>query len=303
MHAAAGGGSDREVLDALWDLVWAGEVTNDTFIPLRALRWKRRPRDARQRRPGRLTSLGPPEAAGRWSLVEPPAGSPTERLHATALALLDRYGIVTREAVASESIDGGFSAVYPVLRALEEAGRIRRGYFIDGLGAAQFALAGSIERLRSVRETGRDAAERTVHLLAAADPANPYGAAIAWPRRGEGDRRPLQRAAGAYVVLVDGVAALYVDRGGASLQTLPASDDADVGEAAAAALGGLVADGRVRELVITKVDGEPVSSSPFRERLVAAGFIGGYRGLVLRRAESRPTEPRRPTVSSGFRPN
>jgi ATP-dependent Lhr-like helicase len=304
IYAAAGGGSDREVLDALWDLVWAGEVTNDTFAPLRALRWKRRPKDARQRRPGRLTSLGPPEAAGRWSLVEAPAGSPTERLHATALALLDRYGIVTREAVVSESIDGGFSAVYPVLRALEEAGRIRRGYFIDTLGAAQFALAGAIERLRSAREPGRDAAERAVHLLAAADPANPYGAAIAWPRRGENDRRPLQRAAGAYVVLVDGVAALYVDRGGGSIQTLPVSDDPDVGEAAARALGALVADGRVRELVITKVDGEPVSSSPFRERLVAAGFTPGYRGLVLRRPETRPAEPRRPAMSSGsFRPN
>ncbi|HEX5823726.1 MAG TPA: hypothetical protein VFY18_04625, partial [Candidatus Limnocylindrales bacterium] len=117
IHAAAGGGSDREVLDALWDLVWAGEVTNDTFAPLRALKWKRPARDAR-RRPGRLTALGPPEAAGRWSLVEPAGGTATERLHATSLALLDRYGVVTREAVASEGIDGGFSAVYPILRAL-----------------------------------------------------------------------------------------------------------------------------------------------------------------------------------------
>ncbi|HXI81947.1 MAG TPA: DEAD/DEAH box helicase, partial [Verrucomicrobiae bacterium] len=299
LFSAAGGGSDREVLDALWDLVWAGEVTNDTFAPLRALRWKRPARDAR-RRPGRLTSLGPPEAAGRWSLVEPPGGTPTERLHATALGLLDRYGVVTREAVAAEAIDGGFSAVYPVLRALEEAGRIRRGYFIDGLGAAQFALAGAIERLRSVREPGRDAGERTVHLLAAADPANPYGAALTWPRRGEADRRPLQRAAGAYVVLVDGVAALYVDRGGGSLQTLPASDDPETGTVAARALGALVADGRVRELVITRVDGDPVGSSPFRERLLAAGFTPGYRGLVLRAADRAPAGPggRQPRRSS-----
>jgi ATP-dependent Lhr-like helicase len=250
-----------------------------------------------------LTSLGPPEAAGRWSLVEPLAGTPTERLHATALALLDRYGVVTREAIASEAIDGGFSAVYPILRALEETGRIRRGYFIDGLGAAQFALAGAIERLRSVREEGRDAAERTVHLLAAADPANPYGAAIAWPRRGENDRRPLQRAAGAYVILVDGIAALYVDRGGGSLQTLPASDDAEVGAAAARALGALVADGRVRELVITKVDAQPISSAPFRDRLLAAGFTAGYRGLVLHRPESGLGELRRPTRSDAFRTN
>jgi ATP-dependent Lhr-like helicase len=228
--------------------------------------------------------------------VAPATGSPTERLHATALALLDRHGIVTREAVAAESVDGGFSAVYPILRALEDAGRIRRGYFIDGLGAAQFALAGAIERLRSVREVGRGAADRSVHVLAAADPANPYGAAIPWPRRGEDDRRPYQRAAGAYVVLVDGVAALYVDRGGGSLQVLPAGEDPDVGETAARALGALVDDGRIRELVITKVDGGPVAESPFRDRLAAAGFGAGYRGLVLRRTVERPGAPpaRRP---------
>ena len=132
----SGGGPDREVLDALWDLVWAGEVTNDTFAPLRALRWKRTGSGGNRRpRAGRLTALGPPEAAGRWSLVEPPAAlTPTERLHAQALALLERHGVLTREAVASEGLDGGFSAVYPVLRAMEEAGRIRRGYFVDGLG-------------------------------------------------------------------------------------------------------------------------------------------------------------------------
>ena len=231
-----------------------------------------------------MTSFGPPEGAGRWSLVEAAPGTPTERAHATALALLDRLGIVTRDGVAGEAIDGGFAGVYPVLRALEEAGRIRRGYFVDGLGAAQFALAGAIERLRSVRDAARGPDEQVVHLLAAADPANPYGAAIAWPRRGDDDRRPLQRAAGAYVVLVDGVAALYLERGGGSIQVLPAADDRDVGAAAARVLQALVDDGRIRELLITKVDGEPVSGSPFREQLVAAGFVAGYRGLVLRRA-------------------
>jgi ATP-dependent Lhr-like helicase len=292
LYAAAGGGSDREVLDALWDLVWAGEVTNDTFAPLRALRWKRTSRDTRgARRPGRLTSLGPPEAAGRWSLVPRPSGTPTERLHATALALLDRHGVVTRDAITSEGIEGGFSGVYPVLRALEEAGRIRRGYFIDGLGAAQFALGGAIERLRAVRDGARDADERQVVVLAAADPANPYGAAIPWPRRGEDDRRPFQRAAGASVVLVDGAAAIYVDRGGGSIQSLPASDDREIGVLAARALDALLADGRGRELVITKVDGEPVAASSFRETLVAAGFVPGYRGLVLRRAGERPDRP------------
>ena len=257
LFAAAGARSDRELLDAVWDLVWAGEVTNDTFAPLRALRWKRPAKDHRPR-PGRLTALGPPEAAGRWSLVDdawagaddaeagqgPEAGrapSRTERVHAQALALLERHGVLTREAVANEPIDGGFSAVYPVLRAMEEAGRIRRGYFVDGLGAAQFALPGAVDRLRALRDqpgelTGDHG--RVVHLLAAADPANPYGAALPWPRRSDADRRPFQRAAGAYVVLVDGAAVLYVDRGGTSLQALPAADDPEtLGHRAARARG------------------------------------------------------------------
>jgi ATP-dependent Lhr-like helicase len=196
--------------------------------------------------------------------------------------MLDRHGVVTREAVASEGVEGGFSAVYPILRMLEEAGRIRRGYFVDGLGAAQFALAGALERLRAVREPARAIAERETYLLAAADPANPYGAAIPWPRRGEDDRRPLQRAAGAYVAVVDGQAAIYLERGGGTVQTLPPSDDPDVADAALRTLHALVDDRRIRELVITKVDGMPVAESAFHERLVAVGFVAGYRGLVLR---------------------
>ncbi len=285
LFTAARGDSDREVLDALWDLVWAGEVTNDTFAPLRALRWKRTASGGRRGGGrGRLTALGPPEAAGRWSLVAPETApaSPTERLHAQSLALLERHGVLTREAVATEGIEGGFAAVYPVLRAMEDAGRIRRGYFVDGLGAAQFALAGALDRLRSVREPADPAASGAVHLLAAADPANPYGAALPWPRRGETDRRPLQRAAGAYVVLVDGIAALYLERGGATLQTLPAADDPDVAVIAARAFRTLVTDGRTRELVLRKVDGEDVALARFRSSLLEAGFVAGYRGLVLR---------------------
>jgi ATP-dependent Lhr-like helicase len=286
--AAAGGGSDREILDALWDLVWAGEVTNDTFAPLRALRWKRPSGSgsgARRGRPGRLTALGPPEAAGRWSLVEGVEGiAPTERIHAQALALLERHGVLTREAVAAEGLEGGFSGVYPILRAMEEAGRIRRGYFVDGLGAAQFALAGALDRLRAVRDGDEGSAAPVVHVLAAADPANPFGAALPWPRRGDDDRRPFQRAAGAYVVIVDGIAALYLERGGSTLQTLSAADEPDVADAAFTGLGTLVRGGRLRELIIRKVDGVAVAESPWRDRLLASGFTPGYRGLTLRQS-------------------
>jgi ATP-dependent Lhr-like helicase len=291
----AAGATEREVLDALWDLVWAGEVTNDTFAPLRALRWKRPARSStaasRAPRLGRLTALGPPEAAGRWSMVgsgiweaPAPATSPTERLHQLALALLDRHGVLVRESVMAEGLEGGFSAVYPMLRALEEAGRIRRGYFVAGLGAAQFALAGALDRLRSIREPSSQTGDAPeVHLLAAADPANPYGAAVPWPRRGETDKRPFQRAAGAHTVLVDGVAALYLDRGGSSLQTLPAFDDPAVAAAALASLRSLLADAGRRELVISRVDGEPAGRSPWYETLLKAGFIQGYRGVVMRK--------------------
>jgi ATP-dependent Lhr-like helicase len=224
--------------------------------------------------------------------VEAPQASPTERIHAQSLALLERHGVLTREAVASEGIEGGFSGVYPILRALEEAGRIRRGYFVDGLGAAQFALAGALDRLRAVREPSDAAASaRSAYVLAAADPANPYGAALPWPRRGEADRRPLQRAAGAYVVVVDGEAALYLERGGSTLQVLAPGDDREVAQAALRTLGTLVVDGRFRELVVTKVDGLPVAESPFRAALLDAGFVPGYRGLTLRASAATTTAP------------
>ena len=326
--SAAGPVAERELLDAIWDLVWSGELTNDTFAPLRALRW-RRPSGERRPRPGRL-QLGPPEAAGRWSLVDtgleaatgvaPPnatahaatthaattrgvttrgaaaasitvdATASTQRLHSLSLALLERHGVLTREAVVAEDVEGGFSAVYPILRAMEEAGRIRRGYFVDGLGAAQFALPGAVDRLRAMRDPAQDrGAGVIVHLLAAADPANPYGAALPWPRRGESDRRPFQRAAAAYVVLVDGVAAIYLDRGGHSLQTLPAADDAVVAAPAFSALRDLVESGRLRELVLTRVDGIAAGASPWRESLEAAGFVPGYRGHILRPQLRRPS--------------
>ncbi len=279
--------TDDEALDALWDLVWAGEVTNDTFGPLRALSLPRsRSRASRTRppRPGRLLAVGPPRAAGRWSLVAELVGearTPTERGHATAVALLERHGVVTREAVMAEGHVGGFAAVYPVLKAMEEAGRARRGYFVAGLGAAQFAQPGAVDRLRAEREAPES--RRTV-LLAAADPAQPYGAALPWPRRDGDDRFSLQRAGGSYVAMVDGAATLYLERGLRSLVTLPAADDPEVAAAGLGTLAELVVPiGPYREIVIERVDREPVAASPLAEPLRALGFRPSYRGFLLRR--------------------
>ena len=289
--------TEREMLDALWDLVWAGEVTNDTFAPLRALRWPRRGgagrRPAHPRsRPG--AHMGPPEAAGRWSLVADtlrtaaalrdggqPAG--TEQRAALASTLLERYGVVTRDAVAGEGVQGGFGAVYPVYREMEERGRVRRGYFVEGLGGAQFAIAGAVDRLRSMRrpagaERSRDA--RTV-LLAATDPANAYGASLAWPRDEARHQRSPSRAAGAYVVIHDGELALYLERGGKSLQTFAPFDEPEVAEAAILALRGLLDDGRHRRLQIERVDGAPIAESGHHVRLTGLGFRRGYKGYVL----------------------
>jgi ATP-dependent Lhr-like helicase len=271
--AAAGTADEAVVLTALWDLVWAGVVTNDTFGPLRVPRRATRPSRARPR-PGRLTRLGPPAGAGRWSLVAPllePAASPTEAAHARALQLLERHGVVTREGVRGEGLPGGFAGVYPVLRALEEAGRARRGWFVAGQGAAQFAVPGAVDRLRTFR--ARDDEPRAL-VLAATDPAQPYGAALAWP---DSAGRPA-RAAGAHVVLVDGELAVYVERGGRTLLTfgdLPVRLWAD-------AIVAAHKEGRVPRLSVERVDDVPARSSPAADDLRAAGFADGYRGLTLR---------------------
>ncbi len=273
---ASGVADERAVLSALWDLVWSGEVTNDTLAPLRAF-LGRRPRPSRpavRPRPGSIRRTGPPAGAGRWSLVAPllePAPSPTEAAHARATQLLERHGVLTREAVLGEGAPGGYAGVYGVLRALEESGRARRGYFVDGLGAAQFAVPGAVERLRDLREPGR---EPGVVALAAADPAQPYGAALPWP---EAHGRPA-RVAGAYVVLTDGVPAAYLERGARTLTTFDEGSASDWPDAIAS----LVKDGRLRRIELTRIDGEPVSTSPFANALRAAGFVDGYRGLVLR---------------------
>ncbi|MGZ8765848.1 MAG: Lhr family helicase, partial [Acidimicrobiia bacterium] len=291
--AAAGTSvSDAEILTALWDLVWAGEVTNDTLAPLRAVlggRTRRQPPRGRPR-PGRLTRLGPPAGAGRWSSVaalREPAPSPTERAHALAQQLLERQGVVTREAVRAEGVAGGFAAVYPVLRALEETGRVRRGYFVAGLGAAQFALPGAVDRLRSHRITGPEAArdldrEASAIVLTATDPAQPYGAALPWPQVVPGAGRPT-RAAGAFVILVDGAPAAYLERGGRSLVLFASSNSSDgTGDIWIEPLATLVKDGRVAKLELQRIDGAPVRESPAADALRAAGFRDAYRGLVLR---------------------
>ncbi|MBW3669204.1 MAG: DEAD/DEAH box helicase [Actinobacteria bacterium] len=259
------GADDARTLDALWDLVWAGEVTNDAFAPVRALSAKRRGGGkARGGRPrvGHLSVLGPPTAQGRWSLVERRDIDATTALTTLAGVLLDRHGVLTREAVRGEGVPGGYAAVYPVLRAMEEAGRVRRGYFVTGLGGAQFAVAGAVDRLRAVREGSGD-----VVVLAATDPAQPYGVALPWPVKGP------QRVAGAYVVLVDGLPSLYVERGGKGLTALREFDESWE-EQAVAALGGLLAGGRYSKLTVERVP------EPLDPLLRAAGFVPTPKGLV-----------------------
>ncbi|MDE0665627.1 MAG: DEAD/DEAH box helicase, partial [Acidimicrobiaceae bacterium] len=275
------------VLAALWDLVWAGEVTNDSLVPLRSRisgpargRGRHSPsRPGRSRRGrlrlGGLSATGPPSAAGRWSLVEPllsPQPAPTESVLARAHQLLDRYGVVTRETALGEGIDGGFAGVYPVLKALEERGETRRGYFVAGLGAAQFALPGAVDRLRGARTPEPDSAPV---VLAATDPAQPYGAALAWP---DSAGRPA-RTAGAHVVLADGVPLVVLERGGRSLATFA---DAESNDAWIDAIIGLVKDGRLRKLEIAKVDGVAVRDTPWAARLESAGFTSAYKGMLYR---------------------
>ena len=289
---------DASVLAGLWDLVWAGEVTNDSLAPVRALvsgaGRARSPRRAPSRRgperfrgAGRIgrgrprvggpTAAGPPTAAGRWSLVAPLRSadlSDTEAGLARAVQLLDRYGVVTREAARAEGQPGGFAGVYPVLKALEERGEVRRGYFVAGLGAAQFALPGAVDRLRAARSDESGPGPPAVVALAATDPAQPYGSVLAWPAS---EGRPV-RAAGAHVVLIDGRPAVELERGGRSLVTFGAAED----PAWIEALIGLAKDGRVPRLEIARADGRPINETPWADPLTAAGFKPGYKGLTWR---------------------
>ncbi|TDD91574.1 ATP-dependent helicase [Saccharopolyspora karakumensis] len=283
--------ADDAITTALWDLVWAGAVTNDTLAPLRALvsgrgaahkprRSAPRGRYARLRagRPSMPPRGGPPTVSGRWSLAPQTAAEPTRRAHARAEAFLERHGVLTRGALDVERVTGGFSAVYKVLRAMEESGRCRRGYVIEGLGAAQFAVPGAIDRLRAL--AGDDEASSDAVVLAAADPAQPYGGALAWPApMGDTRHRP-GRKAGALVVLVAGEAVFYVERGGKSL--LSFTDDDAALRAAAAGLARVVREGWLDQLAVERADGEGAWGSRLAEVLTEAGFRATPKGLRLR---------------------
>ncbi|MEV2265209.1 Lhr family helicase [Nonomuraea africana] len=279
---------DLTLTTALWDLVWSGRVSGDTLAPLRATlgsgRPAHRPATTRRRRAVLPSRSGSPLVGGRWWLLPSPSPDSTQRAHAQAEVLLERHGVVTRGAVMAERLPGGFAAVYQVLRAFEESGRCRRGYFVEGLGGAQFALPGAVDRMRalspgasgSVADTGSG---QSAVVLASADPANPYGAALPWPARpGDAGHKP-GRKAGALVVLVDGHLVLYVERGGKTL--LSFADDGRL-RPAVDALALAVRDGALGKLTVERADGGSITDSPLAAALEAAGFHPTPRGLRLR---------------------
>jgi ATP-dependent Lhr-like helicase len=276
----------EEVQEALWDLVWAGEVTNDAWAPLRAPRLTLaraqrstlRDRSRAGRRFGARRTGAQAQVQGRWSLTgaifrrEP---EPGQRRRTLAELLLERYGIVSREQVLAEGVPGGFSILYDALSQLETLGTCRRGYFVEGLGGAQFALPGAVERLRSAG----DGEGEPPLVLAATDPAQPYGAALPWPKRDAESRKP-QRVAGAYVVLAGAEPVVYVERGGRGLQFLVDASDPRVPPALEALAAFVTAD-RTRRLSLERVDGEPVVGSAWEPLLIEMGFRAGPRKLTL----------------------
>jgi ATP-dependent Lhr-like helicase len=297
---------EPELKAALWELIWAGWVTGDTFAPARArlsggpgTRKRSAPahRQGRSRRPPRLSRYSvahaqsraaDPTLAGRWSALPTPEPESTPRAHHRAELLLNRHGVLTRGAVTAEGVPGGFATLYKVLTAFEDAGRCQRGYFVESLGGAQFAVASTVDRLRSYLDgVDPERPEYRAVVLAAADPANPYGAALPWPSRatdGEGGARP-GRKAGALVVLVDGELAWFLERGGRSLLSFT-DDDSDANHAAAVALADLVTAGRVNSILIERINSAPVLAQQVSASVVTAlsdaGFARTPRGLRLR---------------------
>lgn len=293
--------TDPQLADALWDLAWSGRLTNDTLAPLRSLLGSGRTAGSTAHRAkrsvprGRYGSLsaaarpasrtGPPTVSGRWSLLPAAEPDPTHRAHALARTLLDRHGVVTRGAVQAEGVEGGFSAAYRVLSAFEDNGQARRGYVVEGLGAAQFAMDGAVDRLRAA-STARDrtepGADPRALVLAAADPANAYGAALPWPEPPAGAGHKPGRKAGALVVLVDGELTLYMERGGKTLLAWPADPDAPSLRAAAEALAAAARAGALGTVTVERTNGASSLTSPLGRTLESAGFLATPRGLRLR---------------------
>jgi ATP-dependent helicase Lhr and Lhr-like helicase len=286
LHGAVGGGFPQEVIDALWSLVWRGLVTNDALHALRA--YVELPDRSRRRPSGGFRSrrVTPPSAQGRWSLVEERLrGRPSATEWSTAMArqLLARHGVLTREAMNIESVPGGYSAVYDVLRAMEDAGRVRRGLFVEGLGAAQFALPAALDVLRSVRDP-----EETplVVTLAATDPANPYGGILKWPASPDGGRGAT-RSVGTRVVLVDGELTAWLGRGDRQMLVWLPEDEPQRSRAAralASELARLADAGYGRQgLLVAEINGVTIAGHPLESYLAEAGFVSGAMGMAKAR--------------------
>jgi ATP-dependent Lhr-like helicase len=298
LHASLGGGFPKETLDALWSLVWKGLVTNDTLHALRAyLRPPERARRAGRTSPFRSRRLVPPSAEGRWTVIGSRGTSLTEWAATVAQQLLTRHGVVARDVIAVEQVPGGFSTVYPVLRRLEETGRVRRGYFVSGLGAAQFAQPGAVDLLRAAREESDAPAAVT---LAATDPANPYGAVLAWPEWTAPGAAPVplraSRSAGARVILVDGGLTAWIARGDRLLLVSLPADDPDrsrVGRALARELVTLahrMPEGS-RGWLIEEINGVTAAKDAAAAFLLEAGFAITAMGLQLRVARRLQRPP------------
>ena len=283
IHQGTGEGFPQETVDAIWELVWQGLVTNDTLHPLRALTRPPDARATRRSRPGTFRSrrLVPPTAEGRWSVVDKATAtktSSTEWSAAIAQQLLTRHGIVTRETTASEGIAGGFSVVYQVLKAMEDSGRVRRGYFVAGLGGAQFAMPAALDQLRSMREQPEEA---RAAIVAATDPANPYGSTVKWPNGGDAGRGPT-RTAGALVVLVDGFLAAYLRRGERELLLFAPETEPQRSRLTRAAARALVELSAHRGMLIEEINGTPATSHSAAGLFIEAGFVSSAMGLQLR---------------------